>query len=113
MFAGMYAFAIMFIVIPYALFLSILLPIIMARFARNERIADALDVGGIVKEFRRNWQNTVIVALIAVGIQSFAAVGVILLVVGVLLTIFYTYLVSAYMFGALALEVSQQEGVVR
>ena len=46
-----------------------------------------------------------------VGIQSFAAVGFVLFIVGVLFTIFYSYLVSAYLYGALALE-EQEKGMV-
>jgi len=109
LFAGLYAAGIIVLVVPYALALSLFMPIITYRFARNENIGEALDVGEIVRAFRRNWQGALIVALIAVGIQSFSAVGLVLFLVGVFFTIFYSYLVSAYLFGALALE-DQQRG---
>ncbi len=103
-FAGVYAIGMMVLLIPYALCITILFPVITYRFALHESIAEALDVSEIFRAFKRNWQNTVIVALIGVGIRSFAAVGLILFLVGVLFTIFYSYLVSAHMFGALYLE---------
>lgn len=102
MFAGLYALGISVLVIPYGLALSLFMPVIACRFAANERIGEALDVGEIFRTFRANWQETLIVALIAVGIQSFAAVGLILFLVGIFFTIFYSYVVSAYMFGMLA-----------
>jgi hypothetical protein len=108
---GMYAMAILLLIIPYGLALSLLMPVITYRFARNENIGEALDVGAIVRAFRKNWQGTLIVALIAIGIQSFSGVGIILFLVGVFFTIFYSYLVSAYLFGALGRE-DQQQGVV-
>lgn len=104
LFTGLYGAAVVFLIVPYALALSLLMPVITYRFAERENIGDALDIGGIIAAFRRNWQSALIVALIAVGIQSFAAVGLVLLFIGVFFTIFYAYLVSAYLFGALGAE---------
>jgi hypothetical protein len=103
-FTAVYTFGMMLIVIPYSLLLTLAMPIISYRFAENERIADALDIGTIVARFKQHWQSTLIVALISAGIQSLASVGFILFFVGVLFTLFYSYLVTAYMNGALALE---------
>jgi hypothetical protein len=99
-----YSFAYTLIVIPYGLALTVLIPIIIYRFAERARISDALDLTAIVREFKLNWQNTVIVALIAMGVQSFAGVGMALFIVGVFFTTMYAYLVSAYLTGALYLE---------
>jgi hypothetical protein len=110
-FAGLYAAGISILVIPYALALSLFMPIIAYRFAANERIGEALDVGEIFRAFRSKWQESLIVALIAVGIQSFAAVGLILFLVGVFFTIFYSYVVSAHMFGRLAPQVQETGGI--
>jgi hypothetical protein len=110
--AGLYAAVVAVLVIPYAFALSLFMPIITHRFAANERIGDALDVAGVVRSFRANWQGTLIVALIAVGIQSFAPVGIILFLVGIFFTIFYAYAVSAYMFGMLGAEERRLEGAV-
>jgi hypothetical protein len=108
-FATVYLFAFTLLIIPYSLILTALMPIISYRYAERERIGDALDLGRIFRDFRLNWQNTLIVALIAVGIQSFAFIGIIFLIIGVVFSIFYAYLVSAYMHGQLYLELPEQE----
>jgi len=102
--AGIYAFGFTMLVIPYSLALNMLMPIILYRFAEHERITDALEISGILRLFAQHWQNTVVVALISVGVQSFAAVGIIVFVVGILVTIFYALAVSAYLAGALYRE---------
>ncbi|MGB6123025.1 MAG: DUF4013 domain-containing protein, partial [Bacteroidota bacterium] len=102
--ALVYSFAYTLVVIPYSLALTVLIPIIIYRFAERERIGDALDLATIIREFKHNWQNTVIVALIAMAIQSFAGVGMIVFFVGIFFTVMYAYLVSAYLTGALYLE---------
>ena len=103
------SFGFTLIVIPYSLAFALLIPIISYRFAERERISDALDIGTILRLFKRNWQNTIVVALIVVGIESFAFVGIIFFLVGVLFTMFYTYLVSAHMHGQLYLEQAAEE----
>jgi hypothetical protein len=102
--ALVYSFGYTLIVIPYSLALTVLIPIIIYRFAERERIGDALDLATVIREFKHNWQNTVIVALIAMAIQSFAGVGMILFFVGLFFTVLYAYVVSAYLTGALYLE---------
>jgi hypothetical protein len=101
---SIYAFGFTILIIPYSIALNLLLPVITYRFALHERMGDALDVTAVVKTFTRSWQNTIVIALICVGVQSFAAVGLILFLIGVLFTIFYSYLVSAYLAGALYRE---------
>ena len=110
-FATIYLFALTLLIIPYSLVLTALFPIIAYRFALRERIGDALDIGAVFKDFRINWQNTLVVALITVGIESFAFIGIFLFLVGILFTLFYVYLVSAYMHGLLFLELPQERGV--
>jgi hypothetical protein len=107
--ASMYMILLAVIMIPYSIVLTLLHPIIAYRFAARERISDALDVGAVVRSFKRNWQNTLIVAFIAVGIQSFAVIGVAFFIIGMLFTILYAYLVTAYMYGASYLEQTQEE----
>lgn len=106
---SVYIFGITLLLIPYGLALSLFSPIIMYRFAENERISDALDVAALFREFKGNWQNALVVALITMGIQSIAGMGVFLLFVGVFFTIFYTYVVSSYLCGVLYLSRGQQE----
>jgi hypothetical protein len=96
---AVYAFGVVLIIIPYSIFLQAVSPIIAYRYARRERMSDALNIRAIFRDFRANWQNTVMVALLVVGIESFAAVGLLFIVIGVLFTLLYTYLVSAYLHG--------------
>jgi hypothetical protein len=99
-----FLFGMTLLMIPYSLFLKAASPIITYRFALRERMSDALDVRRLFRDFRVNWRNTVIVVLVALGIESFAAVGLLVFLVGILLTLFYSYLVSAYMHGLLYLD---------
>jgi hypothetical protein len=108
-FATVYLFAFTLLIIPYSLILTAIMPIVAYRYAEREKIGDALDVGRIFRDFKLNWQNTLIVALIAVGIQSFASIGFIFLIIGVVFSIFYSYLVTAYMHGILYLELPDNE----
>jgi len=101
------------VLLPYTLALSALMPIISARFAATESITDALDISGIIRQFKMNWQNAIIVALIAVGIQSFAAVGIIVLIIGIFFTVFYSYLASAHMAGLLYLDTMEKAQVAQ
>jgi len=102
--AVIYSFGMILLVMPYSIAFTVIVPIINYRFAERGRIADALDISAVVRDFKANWQNTLVVALIAVGIQSLAGIGLVLLIVGVIFTIFYSYLVSAHMCGVLYRE---------
>jgi hypothetical protein len=110
-FSVVYSFGMTLLIVPYSLALTVLLPIIIYRFAVREKVGDALDVSAVVRDFRHNWQNTLLVALLAVGVQSFAAIGLVVLIVGVLFTILYAYLTSAYLVGALYLERRDQGAI--
>ena len=92
-----YLFGVILIMIPYSLAVSALIPIITYRLAIRERMSDALDIGAVFRDFRNNWQNTIIVALVAVGLQSFAGIGLLFFGVGIFFTLFYSYIVSAYL----------------
>lgn len=108
-FAGLYSVGMFVLILPYTLCLMLFAPIITYRFAMRERIGDAFDIASIWRDFRRNWQDTVIVALIGAGLQSFAGIGIIFFFVGILFTVLYSYLVTAYMFGTLYRELYPQE----
>lgn len=88
-----------FLVIPYSIFLTLMMPIISYRFAERESMSDALKIGEVFRRFKLDWQNTTVVALIALGLQSLAGLGVIFIIIGIVFTIFYVYLVSAYLHG--------------
>jgi len=108
----LYLLAVMFFVVLYSLALSIASPIILYRFAERERISDALDIAGVFRDFKWNWQNTLVVALLSVGVHSFAFIGIFVFLIGVFLTIFYAYGVSAYLAGLLYLERPAPEATI-
>jgi hypothetical protein len=108
-FLAVYTFGFILLLIPYVLFFILLTPIITYRFALRERISDGLDIGGILNDFGRNWQNTLVVAMISVGLESFAGIGVLAFLIGIFFTLFYAYAVVGHMYGTLYL--STQEGV--
>jgi hypothetical protein len=99
-----YLFGFTVLLIPYSLAVSLFSPIIVFLFARRERIGDAVDVVRVVRLFRVRWQDALVVALIALGIQSLSFLGTALFLIGVFFTIFYTYCVSSYLSGLLYLE---------
>jgi hypothetical protein len=106
-----YMFGFTLLVIPYSLLLTAIFPVIAYRFALREKISDAIDLGKIFRDFRVAWQNTVVVALISIGIESLAFVGILFLIIGVLFTVFYVYLVAAAMHGLLYLELPAERSV--
>ena len=110
--ASIYVFAFALIAFPYGILLSLLTPIIAFRFAARGRISDALDIGAIFRTFKRDWEGTLVVALLAVGVQTLGSLGLLGLVVGVLVTLFYVYLVSAFLHGLLYLDYVQKGGEV-
>jgi hypothetical protein len=101
---GIYLFGLTLLIVPYGLVLSIATPIIIYRLAERERIGDAIDVVRIVTLFRANWQNSLVVALLAFGLQSFGGIGAVVFLIGFFFTMFYAYAVSSYMSGLLYLE---------
>jgi hypothetical protein len=107
----LYLFPFMFFVIAYSFVIAAASPIILYSFAERERISDALDLARVFREFKRNWQNTLIVALLTTAIESFAFIGLIAFLVGVFVTVFYAYTAAAYLAGLLYLERPQQVSV--
>jgi hypothetical protein len=112
LFSLVYFFGFTLLIVPYSIALTVASPVINYRFAVNERVSDALDIGAIIKDFGKNWQNVLVVALITIGVQSFAWIGVVLFIVGVLFTILYSYMVPAYLAGMLYLDTVRKERVV-
>ncbi len=110
--ASIYLFAFALLAAPYGVLLSLLSPIIAFRFAAHGKISEALDLRAILRAFKLNWESTVVVALLAVGIHSLGAIGIIGVVVGVLFTLFYVYLVSAYLYGLLYCDYQKKGGEV-
>jgi hypothetical protein len=102
--ASIYLFGYVILAIPYSILLMLLTPIISYRYAARESIADALDVSTILRLFKMNWESTTVVALLAVGVESIAGIGVIAFIIGVLVSLFYVYLVAAFLHGMLYLN---------
>ncbi|MGA9117636.1 MAG: DUF4013 domain-containing protein [Bacteroidota bacterium] len=98
---GFAAMFIMLLALPYALLFTVFAPVIAGKFAERESIADALDVADVFRRFGRNWENSLVAALLIAGIQSLAGAGIVLFFVGVVFTVFYSYLVSAHLAGLL------------
>jgi hypothetical protein len=110
--SAMFAALSVLFLLPYALAYTVLSPIINYRFARNESIGEAMDIGAVLRTFRKQWQSTVIVALIAAGLQSvLAGAGIIIMIIGVIVTIVYSYFVSFHLYGQLAIEHAPAEQV--
>jgi hypothetical protein len=77
----------------------VVMPAALMRFAVNERIGDFLAIGELFGFITRNLGNYII-AIIVYWVASFVAgFGVILCIVGVLVTSFWSMLVSAHLFG--------------
>jgi hypothetical protein len=87
------------LIILYSLVLTVVMPAALMRFAVNERIGDFLAIGELFGFITRNLGNYII-AIIVYWVASFVAgFGVILCIVGVLVTSFWSMLVSAHLFG--------------
>jgi hypothetical protein len=95
-----YTFGMLLIYIPYILAFTLLSPVITCRFAVNERISEALDIGAILRDFRAVWPTATVTVLLTIILQSLAWVGIFFFLIGVLVTIFYSIVVSAHLFGA-------------
>ncbi len=110
--ASIYVFAYVLLAVPYGILLMLLTPVIAYRFAERERMADALDIAAVFRAFARNWESTVVVALIAAGVQMLSGLGVFVLLIGVLFTLFYAYLVTAFLHGLLYLDHQKRQEAV-
>jgi hypothetical protein len=97
---AIYSFGMLLIYIPYVLAFTLLSPVIACRFALNERISEALDIGAILREFRAVWPTATVTVLLSIVLQTLAWVGIFFFLIGVLATIFYSIVVSAHLFGA-------------
>jgi hypothetical protein len=108
---SVYTFGFTLLFIPYGILLTLASPVILYRFAERERIGDAVNIVKIARLCGRNWQNTLVVSLVGIGIQCVAPAGTMLFGVGIFFTVFYSFAVSAHMSGLLGLEVQKQEQV--
>lgn len=110
--ASIYLFGYALLMVPYSVLLMLLAPIIAFRFADRERIADALNVAEVFRAFGQNWESTLVVALLAAGVQSLAGLGIFAVLIGIVFSIFYAYLVTAYLHGLLYLAQREHEEAI-
>jgi hypothetical protein len=100
------------VVLPYVLFVSILLPVIYLEFAKREHMGGALNLATVLRFFTKNWQNVIVLALILIGVNILSAVGVVFCIIGVFFTTFYAKLVSAHLTGQLHLAAVESQGTL-
>ena len=90
------------LVLPYSLFIALLTPIVSVLFAQDERIGEGLQIGKVLKLFKRQWQDSVMIVVISFAIGIAAVFGILLFLVGILLTSFYVSLVRFHLYGQMA-----------
>jgi hypothetical protein len=98
---AVYTFAFLLLAIPYSLLFTLLIPVITYRFAMNEKIADGLDIAGVFRDFRLQWPTVTVFAILIVIVKILAMVGILIFLLGVLATYFYSTLVFAALSGLL------------
>ena len=83
----------------YSLVLTVVLPAALMNFAVDEKIGDFLAVGDLFGFISRNLGNYLIAIILYWVASAVASFGVILCVVGVFFTTFWSMLVGAHLFG--------------
>jgi hypothetical protein len=96
-------FGILFIIsgIIYYVFLLLIMPFIVGRFAEDMNITAAFDISDIVAMFRSNIGNAIIVLLLVIAISIIASLGIALCFIGIFLTIVWANFVQFYLYGNL------------
>jgi hypothetical protein len=93
----------------YSLFILLITPVIAIQFSARERIADGLNVGIVIRQFRQHWQEVLIVVVLGIALDILAVVGILVFVVGILFTSFYVKLVQFHLYGQIANTLSLTE----
>ncbi|MBI2953879.1 MAG: DUF4013 domain-containing protein [Chloroflexi bacterium] len=92
----------------YSIGLGFMMPAIFIKFAEKPEFASAFKINDFVSMITNNVGNYVVVFLLAIVAQVIAAFGFIALCVGVLFTIFWSYLVIAHLYGQLGRSMGVQ-----
>ncbi len=100
-----------FVVVPYALAVQLLTPVITILFAEEEKIREGLNIGRVVRLFGGCWQDCLIVLAISLATEIASSLGFLLFVIGILFTSFYVTLVRFHMIGQIGSTIPQQEAV--
>lgn len=91
-------------IVPYSIFIYLILPPITALFARNERIRDALEIGKVVKLFKSDWEDILLVSVFTIIIDLLAMFGLIFIIIGIFFTSFYAQIVRFQIYAQIAEE---------
>lgn len=86
----------------YSLATTFIRPVLSVRFADNERIGDALSPVVVLRDVAGTWQQCIVIVVLTIAIGFLAAAGLLLLIIGVVLTAFYARLVEFHLYGQLA-----------
>jgi len=88
----------------YALIFALIAPYITTKFALTRDFNEAFNFQKIMEFVKANIGDIVIVILISIAMGIVASFGVILLIVGVLFTLFWSILGQSYLYGKLLLK---------
>ncbi len=88
-----------FVVLPYSLFVLVLTPLIAVEYSMNERVGEGIDIGRVIRLFGKHWQDSLLVVLITLGMDLAASLGLVLLLIGILFTSFYVSLIKFHLYG--------------
>ncbi len=100
-----FSIIILFFVMPVSLCITLLVPVISIKFAEHERIREGLEIPSVFRIFKDHWQDVLVAILISMGVGILSLLGLLLVIVGVVFTVFYSLLVRYHLFGQIAKEV--------
>jgi len=83
----------------YGLALLVIMPLIAYKFAEHERIREGLQVMSVLSLLGEHWRDLLLIAGVSIGIGLLSVCGLVIFVVGILLTIFYAMLVQFHLYG--------------
>ncbi len=94
----------------YQIALGLVTPAIYIKYAEKPEFGSAFKVGEFVSMIRGNLGNFVVVFLLSYGASMLAGYGFVALCIGVLFTTFWSYLVTAHLYGQLGRSLKKTEG---
>ncbi len=100
---------IVIIILVYTVLMVILTPFIAIRFAVNERIGDGLSVGKIFRSLGRHGGDAIILFLLSLAVSLGSAIGLIVFIIGIFATSFYSHCVTFHLYGQLAQSIDAED----
>lgn len=83
----------------YLVLYAVVTPAIIVRYALTRSFGASLDPGAIWHIMRANFGHYILVVVLSYAASSIASFGLILCVIGVVVTVFWSYLVQAHLYG--------------